>query len=30
MIIERKNGLKIYVNDENQSYIKKIVRMIYN
>jgi len=29
MIIERKNGLKIYVKDENQSYIKKIVRMIY-
>jgi len=29
MIIERKNGLKIYVKDENHSYIKKIVRMIY-
>lgn len=29
MILERKNGLKIYVKDENYSYIKKIVRMIY-
>jgi len=29
MILKRKNGLKIYVKDENQSYIKKMIRMIY-